>query len=738
MSIQKHQFIKVLISTVLSLSLFVFNVSANAAGSAVNATSDKRIIKLKTKSSQTNTINKNRVILNNKANLPQRAPKGGITGTRLKIVEFSKEFLKLSSAVTVNGQQSMKFRWETNQSSAVKGRWEVKNKSNNQVVASGYTTTAPAPGKFSQFSLPKSTFLLSNPPSQNTIFTISIRPTNASNQFIGNTSTLVQVTQLSAGNQPKMTQFNDGAVFPSVEMISFKEKIGMVKNTQIYFSGVDIKVRVSNKGNKKTDSIRLKLKDFKVLLRHNSPGVIVASLAPGQSKDISIHLDAVLPAARSQTPQAAQHKQWRRWYKDRCGSDLRAVMDWHGSQNNMPMNAHRETILAFEGWSEFTTMPSSQRICANNQCVNVCEIEKDIHQQLKGRAVGYSFFAGRYPKFGAGGFAQTKANGKAVPFTSKTKITVASVAKMVTAIAAVRILAQNNVSLDAAVGPFFPADWNVGNFFQSVTFSQFLSQTSGIKDYGNVAMTYAQLQTFFEQNVPNNVTTACQPSSVINPANPVNMNNPAFCYSNYNTAIMRILLPRVAGLAVDNNMATRPQTLADQYEQLVQQNVFDLVGQPNVTCAPPSANDNAFAYNHPGDKAGFNWGNVDLTCGAAGWYLSVEDLAKILLSINNRDGKIFTEDSTVSQFSVMRTRNLGLDINNANQLEKNGGWSMGCDSNGANCGSISTSASIFGPANGPNMVGILFINSNISGGASDGLGARQVMTNAYNNALKPQ
>ena len=185
-------------------------------------------------------------------------------------------------------------------------------------------------------------------------------------------------------------------------------------------------------------------------------------------------------------------------------------------------------------------------------------------------------------------------------------------------------------------------------------------------------------------------------------------------------------------------MATRPQTLADQYEQLVQQNTFDLVGQPDVLCAPPSSNNNAFAYNFPGDKAGYNWGNVDLSCGAAGWYLSVEDLAKVLLSINARDGKIFTETPGNSQFTAMRSRNLGLDINTTTQLEKNGGWSMGCDDNGANCGSISTSASIFGPVNGPNIIGILFINSNVSGGASDSLGARQVMTNAYNHALRPE
>ncbi len=739
MHINSVRYIHIIIIFFLALTLYVSSTSsAIAAGVTVDSSTDKRIIKPRDNTSAIST-DKKVIIKNKNTTTPQQAPKGGLTSTRLKILEFSKEFEKLSTAINVTGQQYLNLRWETNQANAVKGRWEVKSKSNNnQVVASGYTSSAPAPGKFAQFSLPEATFLQANPPSQNVIFTITVRPVDASNQPVGNGSTAVQVTQLSSGNIPAMTKFNDGAVFPSVEIISFKEKIGMVKNTQIYYAGADVKLRISNKGKKKTDSVRVKIKDFNVLLRHNSPGVVVSRLNPGKSKVINIHLDAVLPAPKSQTPQAAQHRQWRRWYKAKCGADLRALMDWHGSQNKMPFNAHKEILLAFEGWGDYATSSPSQRICANGQCVKMCDIEKDIRKQLDGHAVGYAFFAGRYPKFGAGGLARTKANGTEIPFTSKTKITVASVAKMVTAIAAIRILAQNNVSLDAPVGPYFPADWNVGNFFQSVTFSQFLSQTSGIKDYGNVAMTYAQLKTFFEQTVPNNVTTTCQPSSVVNPPNPVNMNNPNFCYSNYNTGIMRILLPRVANMTVDNNLATRPQTLADQYEQLVQQNVFDLVGQNSVRCAPPSSNNHAYAYNFPGDKAGYSWGNVDLSCGAAGWYLSVEDLAKVLLSINARDGKIFTETSGNSQFNAMRTRNFGLDINSATQMEKNGGWSQGCDSNGANCGSITTSASIFGPVTGPNIIGILFINSDISGGTSNGLGARQVMTNAYNNALKPQ
>jgi len=229
---------------------------------------------------------------------------------------------------------------------------------------------------------------------------------------------------------------------------------------------------------------------------------------------------------------------------------------------------------------------------------------------------------------------------------------------------------------------------------------------------------------------------------VMNPSNPINPNDTSACYSNYNFAILRILLPKVAGLAEDSNEGTRPKTLADQYVKLVQQNVFDLVGQNGVACKPPSQNPGAalyaYAYNYPGTDTGYDWGDVSLSCGAAGWYLSVEDIAKVLLSLSAKDGKILAKTATKDLFETMRTRALGWDVHNGAELEKNGGWGAGCDSNGNHCRSISTSVAIFGPVTGPRVIGVLFINSDISGGPSDKGGAAGVLEKAYKNALTPK
>ena len=92
----------------------------------------------------------------------------------------------------------------------------------------------------------------------------------------------------------------------------------------------------------------------------------------------------------------------------------------------------------------------------------------------------------------------------------------------------------------------------------------------------------------------------------------------------------------------------------------------------------------------------------------------------MLLSINAKDGKILSATAAKDRFEDMRTGHLGWDLWGTGELEKNGGWSAKCDSDGNNCAKISTSIAIFGPVTGPRVIGVLFINSNISGGPSDG------------------
>jgi CubicO group peptidase (beta-lactamase class C family) len=682
-------------------------------------------------------------------------PAPPVSRTKIEIKEFGGEFEQWVKTLTITSPDKITFRYSTDQPGAVTAIWQVSDKpfSSNpmitqqeapHVIASGTLGQVPAPGHIHLFEVNFAVFAPNTPPASPLGYWVFVVTKNAQQQNVGVASAPVKIIYRKS-NQPQVN-FGPSAVFPSVEIITYDEKVGVVPQTQLHFAVADVTLRVSNKGKVTTDPISLGIRDENVLMRQRS-AANVSSLTPGASQVVNVHLDAILPPPTSQLPEDKQYSEWNKWYRDRCGVDLRAVMDWRGPQAQAPMNDHSETILVQEGWGDYAKVTTNAAICDSKQCFKPCQIAKNIRKEIDGHAVGYSFFVGQYPKFFADGEARTLANGPAIDFTSKTKITVASVSKIVTAIAAVRILDKNGVSIDAAIGPFLPSDWSPSNYVKNITFAQLLSHTSGIEDYGNVPPNnYETLKSFFTQPVSNSSTTTCQPASVEQPSKPINPNtmqaNTRPCYSNYNFAIFRVLLPKVAKFAEDANPFTRPQTLANQYVKLVQQNVFDLVGQKGVACRPPSQIPGSltysFAYNYPGTKTGYDWGDVSLICGAAGWYLSVEDIAKVLLSISAKDGKILSATAAKDQFVTMQTRKLGWDVVNNTELEKNGGWGAGCDSNGNHCGSITTSVAIFGPVTGPRVVGVLFINSNISGGTSSGGGAQGVLEKAYKNALYPK
>jgi CubicO group peptidase (beta-lactamase class C family) len=663
-----------------------------------------------------------------------------LSDTKAKILEGGGEFTLLLDEISYVQRQPIRIEWTTQRQEATLGAWEVRNlTSGGQVVATGQAGPAPEPGAFARFTIPGPAFLPATAPTVDQTYEIRVRPFAGADDPAGPFSLPVRVTHLSADNAPEPTVFGEGARFPVVRLIGNDERSGQVPGTQLFYAHADVALSVSNPGSQATDPMFLGLTDRSLLYRQEVPKIAVPALKPGAQETYTVRLQALLPPATSQTPQEAQHRQWRRTYDDRCGPELVAVLDWRGPQSQTPIDPHRETVLPPPGWEGLATGSWSNPVCDGGSCLKVCDVEKSIRRQLDGNVVGYAYLVGgRFPKMGAGGLARTNADGEPVPFTPQTPITVASVSKLVTAIAAMTVLDGNGVELSDGVGPYFPAEWNAAPYFQNVTFAQYLGQRSGIKDYGNVAMTYAKLQSFFQQNVDNASTSPCNGPATVDPPNAVTPANMGFCYSNYNTGVMRILLPSVAGSPADSDAATRPQTLADQYEQLVKQNVFDRVGQSGPGCRPPGFPPHAYAYKHPGTElGGHDWGDVRLTCGAAGWYLSVADMGKVLFSLNQKSGHIFDESSPETRLLTMRQQGLGWDIANDTRLEKNGGWAWGnCEKEPETCRSITTSAGIFGPYSGPNVVAVLFINSDIGEGPAKGLGARQVLERAYDAALK--
>lgn len=655
-------------------------------------------------------------------------PAAALATTTLRVEVGSGEFQHLDTSIAVERPQDLTFFWNSDKAATTGGTWQVTTPSANArvpvIVASGEAVRSGS--YWSTFTIPSWTFLKPQTGSTSQTFYVRFVPHDAAMTAVDAWSANVAVYE----NPPSGgIQFGDNGVYGKVEIVSAKETI------QYNYAGMDLTVKVSNPSNTSTLPSWLSLKDGHVLWRQNSPKVSVPVLAPGASMNFTIHLDPILPPPKSQLGLEQQIADWKLMYDDACGGMLASLLEYAGPLAQAPMNTLAQAPLVKQGWSDYAVAAASQAetVCDGKDCINVCKMQKEVRKRLDGHVVGYSLFTGPYPRFMPGGLARTKADaGVDVPYAADTKTTVGSVSKFVTAVTTLAVLDKYKVDVDSAIGPYLPSDWsNAPTYIKNLTFARLLNQTTGIKDYGNVAMTYAQLQSFYSQSLNASASTACPtgPNATAPIAvDPINPNDMTYCYSNYNFGILRILLPKVAGYA-EAPVGTRAQTLADQFQTLARQNVFDKVGQPNVACGAPTTNPGlqTFAYAHafPGTNAGKNFGDESLVCGAASWWLSAEDLGKVLLSLVKGDGKILT--TLPDRFAQMRTRRFGLDVAGNGEIEKNGAWS-------SNGNLVSTSMAVFGPVTGPRVPALLFLDSNIVGGLDDKGGAKQVLEEAYTAA----
>ena len=291
--------------------------------------------------------------------------------------------------------------------------------------------------------------------------------------------------------------------------------------------------------------------------------------------------------------------------------------------------------------------------------------------------------------------------GQAQTFLPSTKIPVASTSKVVTALAAIRFLAAKGVSLESEISQYFPKDWARNGYLSKLKFNDVLSQRSGIWDYGNNDGKYDTLKNFFTQHVDSNTDP-----KIINPAK-----NGVWNYSNLDFAIFRVLLPVIGGFK--DTPAGFESRLASEYVRIMQENVFEPVGIRDVDCKPPStgsqASTYAYTYGFPGTAKGHDWGDNSLSAGAAGWWLSIDDIAKVLDSLNRNDGRVLTSDQLTDTVKGTNTDTyaLGWDNNtrHGGYIQKNGGWSSG---DGTYTG---TTIALF-PGG---MLGALFVNSDILG-----------------------
>jgi CubicO group peptidase (beta-lactamase class C family) len=472
--------------------------------------------------------------------------------------------------------------------------------------------------------------------------------------------------------------FGAGAVFPDVKLVSYVEHGTGLTAT--------VTVRAVNNGSVATDPMNLSISDFNALFHASAGAKPVGALQPGKSSgEISFELQG--PGAQATTQQV---NTWKQLYDDLCGVDLRVNLDWKGPQANTPIDNHRQAYLyqgfhASQPWQENRLM--SAAVCDDSYCVTLNDVVRSVYKQIGCKVVGYALFVGDKTSgprgvYDAFGLARTKATGSTVAFTPSTPMQIASASKVLTGITALKVMGPK---FEQDAFQFFPSPsdstWNVpaNSIVRNITSRELVSMTSGVQQYyaGPNGQDYADLRTFFTQQIPNpNAPRSCPGSS----ANPRVIPNPIVtdktpCYTDTNFGIMRLVIPRANGSPANDNA-----TLSGQYVKLVQANIWAPLGITGPDCAPPAGGKYALLYVYPGQVFS-DWLDTTATCGDWGWYVSVKDYSRLLVSLNSADHKVLSDCQLYDVENNPLSHPVGFEMKKdgagRRYLEKNGAQGQG-------------------------------------------------------------
>jgi len=331
---------------------------------------------------------------------------------------------------------------------------------------------------------------------------------------------------------------------------------------------------------------------------------------------------------------------------------------------------------------------------------------EDLHDALKDKVRGYSMQLRRNgtPEITLiWEWAKSPQQG-AKGWDLDTRMHVASVSKLMTAIVMTDLLDQKGLSVDTKIGPYIPAYWNVGSNVADITFRDLLTHKSGFSTGGSDA------------SLP--VMKAEVAGSV--PA------NAGYKYENVNFSICRVLGAVMAG-AIDKNQqfpaindAAWDIVTTDWFLNRAQSHVFTPSGVGNVSAAP--AGKAAFAYHSKSDAQGWNSGDLATQLGGAGFRMSVNDLLSVMGTFR-RGGTIVSKTEAEEAIDSMLGLDQVFDTPAGKIYNKNGAWGDGA-------GNLEQSVVFFLPEN---MEVAVLVNSPIG---TTGESLRNTVRIAYMNNLK--
>ena len=296
-----------------------------------------------------------------------------------------------------------------------------------------------------------------------------------------------------------------------------------------------------------------------------------------------------------------------------------------------------------------------------------------LHTLLSPCVVGYSMQLRRNGKTVLSrqwDWAKTAADG-GVSWTANVPMHVASVSKLITAIAMTRLLRDRNISANASIADWLPAYWNKGHHVNRITFRHLLTHTSGLNFNGTITPSDFA---FMRAEIARGTT---------------NLGNSS--YQNVNFALCRILISTISGavptgatfnvLGPALNDAYWDVATINGYRQYVVDNVFAPAGVTAPTLDHPAAN--ALAYSFPVMGSGWDSGDLSTMSGGIAWHISTDDLLDVMGAFR-RSGAILPP----GEAEVMLDDGFGIDVTKDTSLgriyAKGGFWGNGTQFEQAN------------------------------------------------------
>ncbi len=309
-------------------------------------------------------------------------------------------------------------------------------------------------------------------------------------------------------------------------------------------------------------------------------------------------------------------------------------------QNGTPLTDAKPADIKYE---QGIPISSLTKVCSGSRCLTFADWAAGIDERIHQQAVGYEYlilYKGAVVAQNTFGSAHTDADLPTLALVPSLRMNIASVSKTLTATAALKLLAEKNVSIDSPIYPYLPKSWTFGPNVQTITFRELLTHTSGIRSDQDLATAYGDLRNLIAQGI--------------------NLNDKVPHYQNHNFALFRILIPYLNGFDSDgmsdplgslSNVGQATSLRYLEYMNSVYGNYF------RISCTPASDDSSRIlSYPYPaGAVHGIDWGDWMETCGGGGLQLSVHEMA---IFLNQLNAKAFLSPS---QLQLMYENLLGWD-----------------------------------------------------------------------------